>query len=239
MHFKITFIAFLATLISTTANAVPVKESQLNSNNQKPQSLNITKSFSTRFRPPNKNQPQHTVGGATRGNLCSSDKDNKSEITALVPEQEQTLTLNSHPNFFAYISPTNEDRTAILIVKDDTEDYYFSKKLTLSATGGVIKMSLPEDAPPLEIGKSYTWFLRIQCNTYLEPEDPQISASITRVKGNIPSLSQDELILFYSDNQIWYDSLNTAFNLVQSGKDIYWSELLNNIGMSKVIDVVQ
>jgi hypothetical protein len=103
----------------------------------------------------------------------------------------------------------------------------------IPATGGVIKMTLAEDAPPLEVGQNYTWFLRIQCNAYLEPEDPQISANITRIEGDVPSLSQDELVLFYANSQIWYDSLNSAFELSKSGKNIYWSQLLSNIGMER------
>jgi hypothetical protein len=129
----------------------------------------------------------------------------------------------------------NGDKSAVLTVKDQTEDYYYSQKLTLPATGGIIKMTLTEDAPPLEVGQSYTWFLRIQCNAYLEPEDPQISAIITRVEGNIPSVEQEELLLFYTSSTIWYDSLNTAFVLSQSGKNIYWSQLLTSIGMDRFV----
>lgn len=228
-------LSLVVSLIPTTANAFPVKLSQ-SSNVQKPQSSKkATNSFLTTFRPPNKDQPQYTVGGATRGDSCAIDQENNSEITALVPEKEQSLTLQSHPNFFAYVSPMNGDKSAILIVKDEAEDYYYSQKLMLPATGGVIKMTLAEDAPPLEIGQNYTWFLRIQCNANLEPEDPQISASITRIEGNIPSMERENLVWFYTGSQIWYDSLDTAFALSQSGKDIYWSELLNSIGMDRFV----
>lgn len=228
-------LSLVVSFIPTTANALPVKLSQF-SNVQKPQSSNkATNSFLTSFRPPNKNQPQHTVGGATRGDSCAISREINSEITALVPEKEQSLTLQSHPNFFAYVSPMNGEKSAILTVKNETEDYYYSQKLTLPATGGVIKMTLSEDAPPLEIGQNYTWFLRIQCNANLELEDPQISASVTRIEGNIPSMERENLVWFYTGSQIWYDSLDTAFALSQSGKDIYWSELLNSIGMDRFV----
>ena len=56
-----------------------------------------------------------------------------------------------------------------------------------------------------------------------------------RVEGNIPDLSQSELVSFYADSQIWYDSLNSAFKLYQSGEDVYLSELLNNVDLSRAI----
>jgi hypothetical protein len=127
----------------------------------------------------------------------------------------------------------NGEKSATLIVKDETEDYYYSQKLTIPATGGMIKMTLAEDAPSLKVGQTYTWFLRIQCNASLEPEDPQISANITRVEGDIPALDREELMSFYADSQLWYDSLNNAFELSQSGKDIYWTQLLSSIGMER------
>jgi hypothetical protein len=155
-------------------------------------------------------------------------------MTALVPEKTQSLTLQDHPSFFAYISPMKSDTEATLVVKDETEDYYYSQKLMIPVTGGMLKMTLAEDAPPLKVGQNYTWFLRIQCNGDLAPDDSQISANITRVKGNVPALSQDESMLFYANSQIWYDALNNAFELSKSGNDIYWSQLLNDIGMSSI-----
>ena len=96
-------------------------------------------------------------------------------------------------------------------------------------------MTLAEDAPPLEVNKDYIWFLRIQCHADLEPEDPQISASIMRVEGDIPNLVQSNLVSFYANSQIWYDSLNSAFQLYQSGEKVYWYELLDEIDSNRSI----
>jgi hypothetical protein len=229
-------LSLIASFIPTIATALPIQISQI-LNSQKPELSKTNKSFSISFRPPKNSQPRYTVGGAVRGNSCAIDRDS-SEMTAIVPEKDESLTLQSHPNFFAYVSPLNGEKLAILTVKDETENYYYSQKLMIPAAGGVIKMTLAEDAPPLKVGQSYSWFLRLQCNAHLEPEDPQISASITRVEGNIPSVNGDDLVLFYIDSQIWYDSLNTAFALSQSGKDIYWSELLNSVGMDKFVTAI-
>ncbi len=228
-------LSLIAALAPTAASAFPWKFPQLNSPSQPEQKSRTTTSFLTTFKPPNKGQPKYTVGGATRGDSCAIDREDKNELTALVPAIDQSLTLQAHPSFFAYVSPMNEDKSATLIVKDETEDYYSSQKLMVPATGGVIKMTLAEDAPPLEVGQNYTWFLRIQCHGSLQPEDPLISASVTRVEREVPSLSQDELIFFYANSEIWYDSLTTAFHLSQSGKNIYWSQLLSNIGMERFV----
>lgn len=228
-------ISLIAALIPTSANAFPWKFPKLNSNIQQRQKSKTHNSFITSFKPPNKGQPKYTVGGATRGDSCAIERENKREITALVPAADQSLTLQARPSFFAYVSPMNGRKSATLIVKDDNEDYYYSQKLMVPAAGGVIKMTLANNAPPLEVGQNYTWFLRIQCNRSLRPEDPHISASITRVEGNIPSMSKDELMFFYANSQIWYDSLDSAFELSKSGKNVYWSQLLGNIGMERFI----
>ncbi len=237
MKIKNTLIVLssIAALFPTSVNALPWRFSQSNSNYQQVQKSQTSSSFRTTFRPPNKGQPKHTVGGATRGDSCTIDREDKNEITALVPAIDQSLTLQAHPSFFAYVSPINGEKSATLIVKDETEDYYYSQKLMIPATGGVIKMTLAEDAPPLEVGQNYTWFLRIQCNAFLQPADPQISASVTRVERDVPSMSQDELVFFYANSEIWYDSLNSAFELSQSGRSIYWSQLLSNIGMERFV----
>lgn len=228
-------IGLITTLIPTSVNAFPWKLPRLSSNRQQVEKPKTNNSFITTFKPPNKGQPRYTVGGATRGDSCAIDRENKSEITALVPAANQSLTLQARPSFFAYVSPMDGRKSATLIVKDDNEDYYYSQKLMVPAAGGVIKMTLANNAPPLEAGQNYTWFLRIQCNSRLQPEDPQISASITRVEGNIPSMSKDELMFFYANSQIWYDSLDSAFELSKSGKNVYWSQLLGNIGMERFV----
>jgi hypothetical protein len=235
MKYKNALIIFIliATFFPTSTYASPGEFANLDSNSKQAQTAKTTKSLIANFRPPNRSQPKYTVGGAVRGNTCAIDQGKKSEITALVPEIEQSLTLQERPSFFAYVSPMNGEKSATLIVKDETEDYYYSQKLTIPATGGMIKMTLAEDAPSLKVGQTYTWFLRIQCNASLEPEDPQISANITRVEGDIPALDREELMSFYADSQLWYDSLNNAFELSQSGKDIYWTQLLSSIGMER------
>ncbi|MCC0178296.1 DUF928 domain-containing protein [Waterburya agarophytonicola K14] len=234
MFYKVLLIAFgfITILSSDIVHASPQKKSPQNSNSQPEQKTKTTNNSFTSFKPPNKSQPQYTVGGATRGDTCAVDRKDRNEITALVPEKEQSLTLQSHPSFFAYVSPMNGDKLATFIVKDRTEDYYYSQQLSLPASGGIVKMTLAEDAPPLEIGQDYTWFLRIQCNADLKPEDPLISASITRVKEIISEMSHND---FRSNSHIWYDSLNDAFELYQSGEDIYWSQLLTDISMNRFV----
>lgn len=227
-------LSTIAILFPTSANAFPWKLFKLDSQTKQVQQPAKTQTnFLTTFKPPNNSQPQYTIGGATRGDTCAIDKADKSEIAALVPAINQSLTFQAHPSFFAYVSPMNGEKSATLIVKDETEDYYYSQQLKIPATGGVVKMNLSKDAPPLEVGQNYTWFLRIQCNKTLQPEDPQISASITRVEGDVPTMSQDELVFFYANSQIWYDSLNSAFELSKSGKNTYWSQLLSNVGMER------
>ena len=240
MNYKIPLITLglAIALIPRSVIASPLQNSDQKSDPE-PQkatsSTNNSSSFSSSFKPPNRGQPKYTIGGATRGDTCAIEREDKNEITALVPAKNQSLTLQSHPSLFAYVSQRYGNKPGILVVKDRTEDYYYSQQLTVPASGGIIKMTLAEDAPPLKVNKDYTWFLRIQCNVDLQPEDPQISANIMRVEGNTPDLSQSDLVSFYANSQIWYDSLNSAFELQQSGEEVYWYELLNKIDFDRSI----
>ena len=47
---------------------------------------------------------------------------------------------------------------------------------------------------------------------------------------------QKDLVSFYANSKIWYDSLSSAFELYQSGENIYWSQLLNSTGMDKLVN---
>ena len=238
MNYNRLIMGLAIVLISKTVNASPLPNSDQKSDPKPPEtteSTNNYSNFSSSFKPPNRGQPKYTVGGATRGNTCAIDREDKNEITALVPAKNQSLTLQSHPSLFAYVSPRYGNKSAILVVKDRTEDYYHSQQLTIPASGGIVRITLAEDAPQLEVNRDYTWFLRIQCSGDLEPEDPQISASIMRVEGNTLNLGQSDLVSFYANSQIWYDSLNSAFELEQSGEEVYWFELLDDIDLDRLI----
>ena len=185
------------------------------------------KSFATAFEPPNGDKPLATSGGASRGEQCIADVQNsKIPLTPILPAINQRLTVASHPTFLIHV-PETSAKQVFFKIEAQNQELSYQTTLPISGNAGIIKITLPSDAPSLEIGQNYQWFLRIQCNATFQPEDPQISASITRVAGNVPSMNEDELVFFYANSQIWYDCLDTAFELAQSGKNVYWSELLS------------
>ena len=238
MNYKIRLISLglAIAFLPISVIASPSQNSDRKSDSEPQKTTSSTNnSISNSFKPPNQGQPRYTVGGATRGDSCGISQEDGNKMIALVPTENQSLTLHSHPNFFAYVSPMYGDKSAVLVVKDEAEDYYYSQQLTVPVSGGIVKMTLAEDAPPLEVNKDYIWFLRIQCNIDLEPEDPQIGASIMRVEGNTPDLIKSDLVSFYANSQVWYDSLNSAFELYQSGDDVYLYELLDKIEFDRSI----
>lgn len=98
--FKININYFL---YPTLANALPSKTPLSNSNSQQVQNSTTTNRLVSLFKPPNNKKPKYTVGGATRGDSCAIDSENKTEMTALIPASEQRLTLKARPSFFAYL----------------------------------------------------------------------------------------------------------------------------------------
>lgn len=151
-------LSLIVVFSPTVANALLEESIQLNSQDKQAEASKsqTNNNIAIIFRPPSTSEPKYTVGGGTRGDSCAIDKAEKNEITALVPAIEQSLTMQERPSFFAYVSPMNEAKSARLIVKDETEDYYYSQKLTIPATGGIIKINLDDNAPPLQINQQFS-----------------------------------------------------------------------------------
>lgn len=71
------------------------------------------------------------------------------------------FTVASHPTFFVYIPPTSRQYLEFALTNNS---YDYAAVFQISNTPGIIQITLPPDAPPLEIGEEYYWQLAIICN---------------------------------------------------------------------------
>ncbi len=202
--------------------------------------------FQAKFDPPDEGEPDDTAGGASRDSgKCPQDAIALSpSITPLMPATSQGLTVADHPTFFVYVPQTSAQK-AFFSLKDSNEDYYYQVTLPLPETPGIISFTLPDDAPALEIGKSYQWSFVTICGEKLAVDDPRVEGRIERVELNSARISQLENLsplertALYGADGIWFDTLTTLADLRRSHPEdstlaARWEALLESVGLEAI-----
>lgn len=190
----------------------------------------IANPFKISFKPTSSTLPKFSVGGAVRGDVCAADKLDKGEIKAFV--DANSLIASDLPEVFAFVPELNGDKNATFIVKDATEDYYEEALIQIPQAGGVIKLTLDENAPKLSPNTSYNFYLRLQCGNTPSVEDPIVGGTLNRVDFNIAELaklSPEIRLQALVKKGLWYDSLSVADDLAQAGNDLYWNQLVDAV----------
>lgn len=216
-------------------------------------------SISVTFNPPDEDEPDYTVGGASRDGLgvcLTADDANTAEnslnyfqeFLPLTPvNNNYGLTVSERPTFYAYI-PENNAQQIFFSLRDEAEQTVYQTELSVKNTGGIVSFTLPETAPQLEIGKYYQWSMVLMCNQTMRPDSPQITAWVKRIEPLGIFLNQNEnqvgieMAALYAKHGIWYDSLNLLANLwrqsAQTGADYprQWGEFLSqdSVGLEAI-----
>ncbi|MBH8565580.1 DUF928 domain-containing protein [Nostoc sp. CENA67] len=239
-----------------------------------PAFLFSTRSFTTvaQTAPPSWPQPESgNPGGRVRGgakrSLCElqSCPSVNPQLTALVPFTEKAesvtnvwgLTTEANPTFWFYVPYTkdaaNKDcasTTEFVLQKDeDSSPTYkeYKEAIALPAQPGVISISLPANAPSLEIGKQYRWFLTINCNSD-QPSNPTYVEGVIKRVNLKPEIAQQlkratplQQFTIYAQNGIWYNALSTLAKLRQQYPQdavlkAEWKNLLSSIRLDDVAE---
>ncbi|MEQ9237863.1 DUF928 domain-containing protein [Coleofasciculus sp. E2-BRE-01] len=155
------------------------------------ETIPLSETASATFIPDRKGAPKDSAGGASRdGGVCPNDT---SELgTSVTPFQLATnhgFTVAERPTFFVYIPPTVA-QDAVFILKDETEEYFYQKTVSLPNQRGLVSFKLPLDAPTLEIGKTYQWSFLLICGQSLRPDSPKVEGQIQRIQPDPALLSK-------------------------------------------------
>src|ERR687885_329449 len=102
------------------------------------------------FGAPGDAAPRNSVGGGVRG-------DEPPAMAALLPSTKNGRTVSAHPTFFVYLPPTLS-KEVFFSVQDEQGNNLYQTRRKISGQGGIISVTLPENAPALETGKNYVWF---------------------------------------------------------------------------------
>lgn len=180
-------------------------------------------------------------------------------MTALVPKLnpqteaegliEIESTVSSRPTFFVHI-PQNQAQLAEFELNDGAEDEFERQTLyytsfTPSQQGGIMGISLPEEAPELEVGKTYQWSLRLQCDPVDRSGDVIIEGWVQRVElspfvsRQLQFTSDRNRPLVYARAGIWQDTLTTLAQLRLENRDDLaisadWLSLLDSVNLDAI-----
>ncbi|HAA28179.1 MAG TPA: hypothetical protein DCE56_11520 [Cyanobacteria bacterium UBA8553] len=198
------------------------------------------------FEPPKEGKPENTEGGASRdGGVCPQDSNTVHQpVTLLLPANHYGLTVAEHPTFFVYVPQTSAQK-ALFVLRDENEDYYYQKTLSIPPKAGIVSFKLPADAPVIEIGKGYKWSFVLICGDTLKPDSPRGEGRIKRIQPNpalssqLQNLSPLERASLYGKDGIWYDTLTSLAELKRSQSDnltltANWEKLLRSVGLEAI-----
>ncbi|MEP0884037.1 DUF928 domain-containing protein [Trichocoleus sp. ST-U3] len=196
--------------------------------------------------PPPPNNPDETTGGGTRdGGRCPQDAiTSEPPLTALSPVTEPGLTVAERPTFLAYV-PQTTAQTAEFSLFDQNNQGVYQTTFALTNTSGIVSFSLPPNAPPLEIGKDYTWSFAMICDPKKRLQDQFVRGRIRRTEldstmmNQIEKAAPKERASLYRSADVWYEAVFTLFELQRSQPNdssmtVAWKELLNSGGLHSI-----
>ncbi len=202
--------------------------------------------ISQTFEPPGSGKPDDTAGGASRGGGQCPDATGATSPTnmRLKPVIQSGLTVAERPTFFVYVPPTSAEK-ALFVLKDETEDYFYQKTISIPRTAGIVSVKLPEDAPAIKIGKTYQWSLIMMCGQAIKPDSPTVQGQIQRVEPNAELMRQlnqsspQERAALYWKNGILYDTLSCLAEQRQAQPNdsslvALWEKLLKSVGLEAI-----
>ena len=231
-HYQI--LSILATIVFLAPFSVNAQEK-----------TTVNTNWEDAFSSSNQGKPGATQGGASRRGECIAELNNsKVDITPILPSPNQSLTSASHPTFLAHVPSTSANKV-FLRIKGDKEEYEYTTILPISGQGGIIRVTLPPEAPALKIAQNYQWFLAVMCQGSLLPDSPTVQGSVTRVATTIksseqfPAMSRLEQAQMYAEAGIWYETISILAQLREEKPEdsnlfSIWEKVLSSVGLKSL-----
>lgn len=187
---------------------------------------------------PDRGAPNSTAGGGTRGNPISCSQ-GETPLTALMPTRHNIgKTAAAKPAFFVYVPKTTATEAEFIIIDLEGNEVY-EQTFKLENTAGIVKVSLPQNAPDLEINKEYEWQFALICNPNDRTVDEFVLGEIertplspdlqTKIEGAQP-LEQAKL---YAREHFWNDTVAILAE-IRSSNEQEWSQLLRSVGLEAI-----
>ena len=187
--------------------------------------------------PHREGRPNDTSSGGTRGR-CLQDPDVSPELTLLIPDNQQGLTVVKHPTFFVFVPQTKAKRGEFILYDRTEEKLVYQTTFELSGLPGIVRIQLPVNQAYLKINNNYEWRFLLYCKSNDDRSEDVMKVgqikrvapneAIAKIQGTPNSLEKARV---YQKNKIWYDALQTVAELHpttgrNSNAAAVWQELL-------------
>ena len=186
------------------------------------------------FQAPGEASPEDTTGGGVRG-------DELARVIPLLPTTKYGRTVAARPTILVYVPPTSVGRQVFFSLQDEQRNHHYQTMLELPNDGGIVSVTLPEDAPELEFGKTYLWFFApIQPGGVLQPDNYGVVGWVKRVESSVAidsTANPIETAIELAESGIWYDTLSVVAQAknTQPENATYtseWHDLLEQVGLN-------
>lgn len=198
--------------------------------------------ISQAFKPPERGTPTTTIGGASRGSACLKEK---KALKGLIPENKLGLTFAEHPTFYWSVPLTTVKTAQLTLFTGQGKKVLYETNLTIPNKAGIISFTLPADAPPLEVGKTYHWYLSLICDDSDYSNNPRVEGWVERTKPESPLMEKlakadlQKLPTLYAEAGIWYEALDSLVQLRRTQPNdlktrLDWKQFLNSVGLNAI-----
>ncbi|MGF1492923.1 MAG: DUF928 domain-containing protein [Microcoleaceae cyanobacterium] len=192
------------------------------------------------FIPPKAGAPRTSVGAGTRSPFPVVEQQGRS-VMPVLPKAQIGSTVSSHPSLFVYV-PESSARRVFFSIKDESGMQHHQARLQLPQGSGIAKVTVPETAPPLEIGKKYVWFLVFIGEEQLKPDSPMITGWIERREpmNDLTGLVSLDYAADLGRAGLWYDMIAVLARLKQKHPEDpvvlqAWKTELTSAGLAEIV----
>jgi Domain of Unknown Function (DUF928) len=227
-------------------------------------------SYSVEFNPPDRGAPGRLIGAGTRfsqpiettrGSLGSlgrrqapitvNEETLSSPLVAIVPSSSlgnYGLTLDGYPSFYIHMPAVPQARLEFILL-DELGDRIYEAGYLVANREGTFSIDLPRHAnlPPLEVGLTYTWQVRLKLNPNSIVTDYLVHGQIERFEPeaglmkDLEAASAEEKVVLYAQSGLWYDALDTLAQLRRANPNNplltnEWAQLLRSISLDDIAD---
>ncbi|MBE9130082.1 MULTISPECIES: DUF928 domain-containing protein [unclassified Coleofasciculus] len=188
--------------------------------------LTLTPAFAQDYQPPaDRGRQQQADAQGSRGDCLTQ------ALRLLIPEDHTPNTIAAHPTFFFY---SEFPRVSFTLSAPGTSEPLYEREMMIN-TPKIVRVEIPETAPPLEVGKEYVWTVVARCRSV---EQIYARASLRRVelsseleKALLGAKSNEERVRILAQQGLWHDALAAG-----NGSDSFW-RLLADIGVHQLGDL--
>jgi Domain of Unknown Function (DUF928) len=165
-------------------------------------------------------------------------------VMAMLPQNYTGNTISDRPTIMVYL-PASAASQASFSLKDAAGNTLYQKNLAVSGKAEVMAIALPAEAPALQVGQTYQWYMGLQVDGNLGPSMPYVDGWIQRVEPSATvaaALQQSDLFKqaeVLGAEGVWYDCAAKLASLrAQSpgnaNLDKEWTDLLGAVGLQEL-----